>query len=110
MKENKGKRLIDEETMQKGTHSQPRLAIGDKRKTLSMMIDIGSLPSHRGHKKVNYKSFKSRVVKPDLVVPPTPAKPPSVQILDEEQSNLELTPSKTSKSAPMNLLENEDFA
>ena len=34
MKENKGKGLADEETLQK-THSQPRPIIGDKRKTLS---------------------------------------------------------------------------
>ena len=31
MKENKGKGLADEETMQEGTHSQPRLAVGDKK-------------------------------------------------------------------------------
>ena len=45
-----------------------------------------------------------------MVVPPAPAKLPSVQILDEEPSNPEVTPSKTSKSAPMNLLENKDLA
>ena len=110
MKENKGNGLIDEETMQEGTYSQPRPVVRDKRKTLSKMIDIGSLPSRQGHKKAKYKSSKFGVVKLGLVVPPAPAKLPSVQILDEELSNPEVTPSKTSKSAPMNLLENEDLA
>ena len=110
MKENKGNGLIDEETMQEGTHSQPRPVVGDKRKTLSKMIDMGSLPSCQGHKKAKYKSSKFGVVKLGLVIPPAPAKLPSVQILDEEPSNPEVTPSKTSKSAPMNLLENKDLA
>ena len=44
MKENKGKGLADEETMQE-THSQPRPVTRDKRKTLSRMVDLGSLPS-----------------------------------------------------------------
>ena len=78
MKENKGKGLADEETMQEGTHSQPPPIVRDKRKTLSKTIDIGSLPSHRGHKKVKHKSSKSRAIKPSLVVPPAPAKLPLV--------------------------------
>ena len=110
MKENKGKGLADEETMQEGTHSQPRPVVGDKRKTLSKTIDMGSLPSHRGHKKAKHKSSKSRVIKHGLVVPPAPAKQPSVQILDKEPSNPEVTQSKPHKSSPMNLLENEDLA
>ena len=44
MKENKGKGLADEETMQK-THSQSRPDVGDKRKTLSKTIDLRNLPS-----------------------------------------------------------------
>ena len=69
MKENKGKGLVDEETMLE-TQSQPRLIDRDKRKTLSKMIDLGNLPSHQGHKKVKHGSSKSGVVKPDSIVPP----------------------------------------
>ena len=110
MKENKRKGLADKETMQEGTHSQPRPAVGDKRKTLSKMIGMGSLPSHQGHKKANHNLSKSGVVKPNLVVPPALTKQPSVQIFDLDSSNpLETVPSKPPKSAPMNLLENEDL-
>ena len=59
MKENKGNRLANEETIQEGTYSQPCPAMRDKRKTLSKTIDMGSLPSHQGHKKTKRKSSKS---------------------------------------------------
>ena len=109
MKENKGNRLANEETIQEGTYSQPCPAMRDKRKTLSKTIDMGSLPSRQGHKKTKRKSSKSGAVKPGLVIPHTLAKLPSVQILDEKPSNPEVTLSKTSKSAHMNLLENENL-
>ena len=64
MKENKGNGLIDEETMQERTHSQPCPAVEDKRKTLSKMIEKGSLPSRQGHKKAKYKSSKSGLSNP----------------------------------------------
>ena len=52
MKENKGKGLADEEAMQEEeVHSQPRSSSVEKRKTLSKMVDMGSLPSCRGYKK-----------------------------------------------------------
>ena len=70
MKENKGKGLVDEETMPK-TQSQPHPIVGDKSKILSKTIDSGNLPSHQGHKKVKHGSSKSGVVKPSFVVPPT---------------------------------------
>ena len=111
MKENKGKGLADKETMQEGTHSQPHLAVRDKRKTSSKIFDMGSLPSRRGHKKVKHKSSKSGVVKPGSIVPPTPTKQPFVQIFDLESSNPpETNSSKPIKSASMNLLKNEDLA
>ena len=48
MKENKGKGLANKETMSKEeeVHSQPRPSGAKKRKTLSKMVDMGSLPSH----------------------------------------------------------------
>ena len=48
--------------MQEEIHSLPRPVVGDKRKTLYKMIDIGSLRSHRGHKKAKHRSSKSGVV------------------------------------------------
>ena len=74
-KENKGK-MVDEETMQE-THSQPRLVTGDKRKTLSRMVDLGSLPSRQVLKKSNHGSSKFGVIKLGSVVPLAIAKPPS---------------------------------
>ena len=74
MKENKGNGLIDEETMQERTHSQPRPAVEDKRKTLSKMIEKGSLPSRQGHKKTKRKSSKSgpsNLVWSSLILLPT---------------------------------------
>ena len=68
MKENKGKGLMDEETMPK-TQSQPHLATGGKRKILSKMIDLRDLPSRRGHKKAKHGLSESRVVKPGPAIP-----------------------------------------
>ena len=111
MKENKGKGLANEETMQEGTHSQPCPEIGDKRKTLSKTIDMGSLPSRQGNKKAMNKSSKSGVVKHGLVIPSAPTKQPSVQIFDLDSSNPpETAQSKPPRSAPMNLLKNKDLA
>ena len=73
--------------MQEEIHSLPRPVVGDKRKTLSKMIDMGSLPSCRGHKKAKHRSSKSGVVKPSFVIPPIPTKQPSIQILDLDSSN-----------------------
>ena len=112
MKENKGKELVDEATRPEA-QSQLHPSIGDKRKTLSKMLDLGNLPNRRG-KKVKHGSSKPRVVKPSL-----PTSQPSIQIFDVELSiPLEVTPSKTtmptssqpSQRVPMNLLENEDLA
>nr|POE89028.1 hypothetical protein CFP56_60423 [Quercus suber] len=44
MKENKGKEVVDEATRPKA-QSQPRPAVGDKRKNLSKAIDLENLPS-----------------------------------------------------------------
>ena len=76
MKENKGKGLANEETVQEGeeVHSQPCPSSAKKRKNLSKTIDIKSLPSRRGHKKARNGSSKSGVVKVGYFVPPAPAK------------------------------------
>ena len=117
MKENKGKGLANEETMQK-TYSKPHPAAVDKRKTLSKTIDLGDLPSRRGHKKAKHGSSKFGVVKPSPTIPPS-SQQSSIQIHDLDSSVLaKVTPSKPalttsfqpSRRVPMNLLENEDLA
>ena len=70
--------------------------MGDKRKTLFKTIDMGSLPSRQGHKRSKHKLSKSGVVKPGLVIHPTPTKQPSVQIFDLDLSN----PPETTLSKP----------
>ena len=111
MKENKGKGLADEEAIQEEVHSQPCPSGAEKRKNLSMMIDMESLPSHRGHKKVKHGSFNLGVVKPGSFVPPALAKQLSVQILDEDSSNPpKVTPSKLASGSPMTLLGSEGLA
>ena len=104
MKENKGKGPAYEETMLE-TQSQPRPVTGDKRKTLSKKIDLGDLPSCRGHKKAKHGSSKSRVVKPSSIVPPASSQQPSIQILDLDSSILTGgTSSQPPRRAPMNRL------
>ena len=89
MKENKGKEVVDETTRPK-TQSQLRPSIGDKRKSLSKMLDFGNLPNCRG-KKAKHGSSKHGVVKPSL-----PTFQPSVQIFYVDPSiPIEVTPSKT---------------
>ena len=114
MKENKGKGLANKETMPKEeeVHSQPRPSGAKKRKTLSKMVDMGSLPSHWGHKKARHGSSKSEVVKVGFVVPSTSVKQPSaVQILNLDLSNtLEVTLSKPPSGSPMTLLRSEGLA
>ena len=63
MKENKGKEVVDEAVRQ-GVQSQPRLAVGDKRKNLSKAIGLENLPSHRKEKRAKHRSSKPGVVKP----------------------------------------------
>ena len=114
MKENKGKGLVDKETMPKEeeVHSQPRPFGAEKRKTLSKMVDMGSLPSHWGHKKARHGSSKSGVVKAGFVVPSTSVKQPStVQILNLDSSNtLKVTLSKPPSGSLMTLLKSEGLA
>ena len=112
MKENKGKEVVNEANRLE-TQSQLCPSVGDKMKTLSKMLDLGNLPSHRG-KKAKHGSSKPGVVKPSL-----PTTQPSIQIFDVDSSTpVEITPSKATAPAssqpsqriPMNLVENEYLA
>ena len=44
MKENRGKKVVDEESRPE-TQSQARPFVGDKKKSLSKNLDLGNLPS-----------------------------------------------------------------
>ena len=56
MKENKSKEVTDE-IVKQGVQSQPRPPIGEKRKNISLRVDLGDLPSRRGREK-KHKSIK----------------------------------------------------
>ena len=79
MKKNKGKRLANEESVQKGedVHFHPHQAASEKRKALSKFVDVGSLPSCQGNKKPRHGSSKSGVIKTGPFIPSTIAKQPS---------------------------------
>jgi len=110
MKENKGKGLADKEPVQEEVCSQPCPSGVEKRKILSKTIDMDSLPSHRGHKKAKHGLSKPGVDKVGSFVPPVLAKQSSVQILDEEPSNPEVTLSKPPSGSLMTLLRSESLA
>ena len=61
MKENKGKEVMDE-VVKQGVQSQPRPPTGEKRKNISLRVDLGDLPSRRGREK-KHKSTKPQDVK-----------------------------------------------
>ena len=50
MKENKGKEVVNEAVGQE-VPLQPHPSVGDKRKSLSLGVDLGNLPSRRREKK-----------------------------------------------------------
>ena len=64
MKENKRNEVVDEAAKLEA-QSQPRPFVGDKRKTLPKILDLGNLPSHRG-KKAKHRSSRPGIVKPSL--------------------------------------------
>ena len=89
MKENKGKKVVDDANRPK-TQSHLHPSIGDKRKSLSKTLDLGN-PSNRRGKKAKHGSSKPGVVKPSPLT-----SQPSIQIFDVDSSApVEITPSKT---------------
>ena len=112
MKENKGKEDVD-----KGVKSQPRPPTGEKRKNISLRVDLGDLPSRRGRDK-KHKSSKPQGVKSPpasslespvqiLALDPEPKDPPSRKISSMVHAP---TSSTTPKEVPQHLLGNEDLA
>ena len=116
MKENKGKEVADEAAGQEAF--QPRLVAGDKRKNLSLGVDLGNLPSRRREKKPKHKSSKPKDVQSTPLVSVT--EPVDVQILDdpEPKDSPVHIPSVTkarssslpSQQVPQNLIGSEDLA
>ena len=103
---------MDEATRQE-VQSQPRPAVGDKRKNLLKAIDLENHPSRHKEKRAKHRSFK-----PGLSTFPT-SKQPSIKIQDidsSEPARVSLSKivmpasSQPSQRVPMNLLENKDLA
>ena len=79
MKENKGKEVADEATGQEV--SQPHPVPGDKRKNLSLGVDLGNLLSRRREKKPKHRSSKPKDVQSTPLV--SISEPVDIQILDD---------------------------
>ena len=115
MKENKGKEVVNEAVGQEAP-PQSHLPVGDKRKNLSLGVDLGNLPSRRREKKVQHRSSKPK----DVQSTPIPVhEPDDVQILDSKPKDSPMQAPSTVKSpsllqpshqVPQHLIGNEDLA
>ena len=116
MKENKGKEVVNEAAVAGQDAPQSHPSVGEKRKNLSLGVDLGNLPSRRREKKVKHKSSKPKDVQPA----PIPVhEPEDVQILDSEPKDSPMqvpstvkapSTSQPSPQAPQYLIGNEDLA
>ena len=116
MKENKGKEVVNEAAVTGQDALQSHRSVGEKRKNLSLGVDLGNLPSRRREKKVKHKSSKPKDVQPA----PIPVhEPEDVQILDSEPKDSPMqvpstvkapSTSQPSPQAPQYLIGNEDLA
>ena len=94
MKENKGKEVVNEAVGQKAL-PQSHPSVGDKRKNLSLGVDLGNLPSRCWEKKVTLKSSKPM----DVQSTPIPIhEPEDVQILDLEPKDSPMQAPSTVKA------------
>ena len=112
MKENKCKEIMDE-----GVKSQHHPPTSEKRKNISLRVDLGDLPSKRGREK-KHKSSKPQDVKSPstsnlespvqiLALDLEPKDPPSKKISSIVHAP---TSSTLSKEVPQHLFGNEDLA
>ena len=117
MKENKGKEVVNEAVAaRQEAPPQSHSSVGDKRKNLSLRVDLGNLPSRHREKKVKHKSSKPK----DVQSTPTPVhEPEDVQILDLEPKDSLMqalstvkapSSSQPSHQVPQHLIGNEDLA
>ena len=117
MKENKGKEVMDE-VVKQGVQSQPCPPIGEKRKNISLRVDLVDLPSKDGREK-KHKSTKPQDVKsPPLIL--NQGSLVHILTLDSEPkdplskkvSSIVHAPTSSilSKEVPQHLLGNEDLA
>ena len=79
MKENNSKEVADDVAGQEA--SQPRPVAGDKRKNLSLGVDLGNLLSRRREKKPKHKLSKPKDIQSIPLV--SISEPVDVQILDD---------------------------
>ena len=115
IKGNKDKEVMDEVVKQE-VQSQSRPLVGEKRKNISLRVDLGDLPSRRVREK-KHKSSKPQDVQSSPLIPD---QEPLVQILDSELKDTSSkkilstvhapTSSQPSKEVPQHLLGNEDLA
>ena len=117
MKENKGKEVVNEAAVA-GQDAPPQShpSVGDKRKNLSLGVDLGNLPSRRREKKVKHKSSKPK----DVHSTPIPVHElEDIQILDSEPKDSPMqapstvkapSSSQPSHQAPQHFIGNEDLA
>ena len=116
MKENNSKEVADDVAGQEA--SQPRPVAGDKRKNLSLGVDLGNLPSKRREKKPKHKSSKPKDVRSTPLI--SISKLVDIQILDDPEpkdspahiSSVTKTRSSSlpSQQVSQNLIGNEDLA
>ena len=107
-----------DEIVKQGVQSQPRPPTGKKQKNISLMVDLGDLPSRRGREK-KHKSTKPQDVKSTppvsnqgslvqiLNLDSEPKDPPSKKVSSTVHAP---TSSLPSKEVPQHLLGNEDLA
>ena len=103
-KENKGKGLASDEVIQIEGDVLPQShpTTLEKRKTISKMLDTGSIPSRRGNKKPKLGSFtlsKSLIINVDPSIPPPASTQLSTtsQVTTTPDANLSLNPLWTQK-------------
>ena len=117
MKENKGKEVVNEAAVA-GQDAPPQShpSVGEKRKNLSLGVNLGNIPSRRREKKVKHKSSKPKDVQPTPILI---HEPEDVQILDSEPKDSPMQAPSTVKApstshpshqAPQHLIGNEDLA
>ena len=116
MKENKDKEVADEVVGQEA--SQPHPVAGDKRKNLSLGVDLGNLLSRRREKKPKHKLSKPKDIQSIPLV--SISEPVDVQILDDlepKDSPAHTSPvtkaqslSLPSQQVSQNLIGNKDLA
>ena len=115
MKENKGKGIAGDESVQPGTKALAQthpsslstlklvlLVSSEKRKTMSKKLDTGNLPSCRGNKKQKVDSSTSSITPVMLLDLANLAANPTISKVEDSLPHLGANPSKPSPTGPLN--------